>query len=194
MTTAALCTLTELKHLVTGTPAADDTLLQELLDAVEDHFVRECGRTLRPFSAAITGRVEWRDGTGDCELYLDYPVGTLTEILIGRDATDPDETLDFTDVDVLVYTAGRRRLVRTDSGSFGARNQPKIVRVTYTTAADLPTDCALAVKRVTAAIYRQKGSEDVTHESIEGYSRDLKTIAADDPIWGAAVGHQLSLA
>ena len=182
---AALLDLTELKRFIPSTPAGDDTLLQEILDETEDELVRQCGRRLRPFTAAQTDRAEKRHGNGSPVLYLDYALAEAPSVIkLGRDVSDPDETLDATDVDVVVFEIGRRTLFRTDGGIWGCANDPYVVHVTYDAAADLPLAAQAAVKRMCALVYRQRGAEDTTREQIGGYVRDLAT---SDPIWQGAL-------
>ena len=166
----------------------DAELLQALLDEVEALLVAACDRQDRPFAAAAeAARTEIHDGTGTATLWLDYPASaadTVTSLVIGRDAEDPDETVDVSDIFV---RAGSRQLRRTDGGRFGCVDDPGVVHVTYTAAADLPADAALAVKRVVAAIYWQRGSEGTSTERVGGYSAELSAVAASDPVWRAAV-------
>ncbi len=150
-------------------------------------FERLCDRAREPFSDAITARTESHDGTGGPDLWLDYPVGALTSLTIGRNVAAPDETLSVGDVDVLSVAAGERRLVRVDGGIFGELDAPRVVHATYNTAADLPEDAQLAVLRVIAQTYRQRGSEDAASESASGYARTMANLAAQDAIWLAAV-------
>ena len=173
-----------------GNPeGADSTLLESILDGVEDSFEAACNRRERPFQAAPDeARLEVRDGTGTPSLFLDYPITTLTSVTLGRNVADPDETLDIADVDVLVYETGKRRIIRTDGGTFGCLGSPRYVRVTYLPAADLPYLAALAVKRAAAAIYRQLGAEDSTSERLGTFSRELLDVFGDgDSMWRAAV-------
>lgn len=182
---AALLDLTELKRFIPGTPTGDDALLQEILDETEDQLVRQCGRRLRPFSPAQTARVEKRHGNGSTVLYLDYALAAApTSIKLGRDSSNPDETIDPTDVDAVVFELGRRTIFRTDGGIWGCLDDPYVVHVTYDAAADLPLTAQAAVKRMCALIYRQRGAEDATREQIGGYVRDL---AQSDPIWNGAL-------
>lgn len=173
-----------------GNPeGVDRTLLESILDGVEDSFEAACNRRERPFQEAPdVDRLEVRDGTGTASLFLDYPIESLTSITLGRSAASPDETLDTNDVDVLVYEAGSRRIMRTDGGTFGCVGSPRYVRVTYRPQADLPYLAALAVKRATATIFRQLGSEDSTSERLGTFSRELlEVFGENDSVWRAAV-------
>lgn len=167
--------------------SAWSSALDHLRIATIGLFERLCDRAQAPFSDAITARTESHDGTGGPELWLDYPVGALTSLKIGRSVATPDETLSVGDVDVLSVATGDRRLVRVDGGIFGDLDVPRIVHATYDTAADLPEDAQLAVLRVIAQVYRQRGSEDATSENVSGYARTMANLAAQDAIWLAAV-------
>ena len=154
-------------------------------------FERLCDRAHAPFSDAIATRVEMHDGTGGAELWLDYPVQSLTSITIGRNPAAPDESLTVGDVNVLSSAVGERRIVRVDGGEFGALDEPRIVQVTYATTDDLPADAQMAVLRVIAQTFRQRGSEDASSENVSGYARTMANLAAQDEIWLAAVrGHK----
>lgn len=162
-----------------------DELLTAMIDEVERAFLREAGRADLPFLDATTGRTEVHDGTGAAVLYLNYPVETLTTVLIGTDSGDPDETLDVDDVDVLQWLPNTRRLVRADGGLFGERWQANVVHVTYNTAADLPADARTEITRAVAALFRRRGSEGSSAERIGPYSTDFSS--AYDSGWRSAV-------
>lgn len=162
-----------------------DTLLTQLLDELEAQFEMDCGRKALPYAAAAT-RTEVFDGTGCSELYLRYPIATLTSIKIGLDVTDPDETLDVADVEVVVFGVGERRLVRTDCGIFGELGLPRCVTVVYGAGDDLPSGARLAIKRAIALVYQQRGSEDSVRETLADYSRDLQTVRGE-AFWQLAV-------
>lgn len=186
--TAVLISLTELKRFIPNTPSGDDTLLQEILDSVEETFLRDCSRRERPFSASQNAITEVHDGTGSSVLTLKYPISSIAgTVKLGRDTTDLDEELTASDVDEIVYAAGKRSVERTDGGIFGDAGSPRYVRVTYDALADLPDSPKLAMKRMCERIYRQRGAADVTRESLDGYTREL---AADDKDWKKAVEGQ----
>ena len=191
---AVLLSLADVKSFIGNVPASDDAVLQSILDSVEDLFLAECNRRERPFlaTADTSNRTEVHDGTGTRFLTLHYPISTVqANITLGRSTSDPDETLDYTDVDVLVYVAGKRTIERTDGGIWGAADTPRYVHVTYRAQADKPEGPKLAFKRVCASVYRQRGSEDVSSESLGGfYSRDLADVANSDPVWRAAVASE----
>ena len=152
-------------------------------------FERLTGRTRLPFSDAITGRVEYHDGTGSSLLMLDYPVGSLTALTIGANHSAPDETLVINDPAVLSVLAGDRAIERLDGGIFGELETTRAVKITYTTADDLPDDAKLACLRVIAQVWRQRGSEDAASETVSGYQRQMADLAAKDPLWVHAVEH-----
>lgn len=184
---ADLVELDDFKTFLQVSGSGDDALLQLLLDALEELFESECGRSETPFQAAADARLEVHDGTGSATLYLDYPIEDITSIVIGADVDDPDETLDPDDVAVVSWRAGRRRLVRVDGETWGAAGVPNCVHVTYDTLDELPATAALAIQRVGAAVYRQIGSEDVTGDRTGSYSKELAKVAESDPIWQLAV-------
>jgi hypothetical protein len=163
--------------------------LTALIDDVENTFLRECGRPDRPFGAADAARVETRDGTGCDTLYLQRDVVSLTSVLLGFDYTDPDETLDPTALDELNWRTGSARVQRLDGAFFGWAGQPNYIRVTYSAAADLPRDAAIAIQRVVAAVWRKRGSEDVSSERIGPYDNAYLAAADAEPLWQMAVRH-----
>lgn len=182
-----LVAVDELKDFLGVTGASDDQLLTDLLEHTEDLFESEVGRTPAPFAAAATARTEVHDGTGCADLYLDYPISTVTTVKLGYDSSDPVETLDSTDIDELTFGAGSRRLTRTDGGTFGLAGKRRYVHVTYNHQDDLPGNAKLAIMRVVAQVYRQRGSEDVKYENVGGYVHNLSHLIAEDPIWIRAV-------
>lgn len=181
----APATLLNFLALGEGEDGADQVVA--LAGQVEAFLANQCGRPTRPFQAKEDGRVEYQAGTGRRLLFLDYPVAALTSVLLGPDHANPSETLDVADQAALVWSVGSNELERIDGGAFGCVDQPRFVKITYNAQADLPSDAALAVLRVTAAIWRQRGAEDVTAERVGGYSADLAPVAASDPIWQAVV-------
>jgi hypothetical protein len=186
---AVLVTLAEFETFLGGTVAAESTLRQALLDDVEAMFVAECGRQHAPFSAALTNRTEKQKATGSPTLVLDYPVADLDAVVLGFNSGSPDETLDPDDTDELIWEVGKHTVTRVDGGRFGRFGDPAYCHVTYDTVADLPDDASLAVKRVAAAVYRQRGSEDASSETIGGQAVSLASVAASDPVWVAAVAN-----
>lgn len=179
----------EMKAYLGNYTAPSDTVLEQLIISLETLFLRQCGRPSRAFQAAETGRVEVKDGTGSATLWLDYPVSDLTEVLVGIDVTDPDETLDVTDVQVLAWQVGDTRVVRRDGGRFGCVGDLQFVQVTYDAQADLPQDAKAAIMRVTATMWRQMGSEDVSAERIGPYDATYLGIAEREPLWQLALAN-----
>jgi hypothetical protein len=176
-----------LQFLALGEDEAGADQAVDLAGKVETLFLAQCRRTTRPFQAAAAARTERRDGTGGSSCWLDYPIAALTSVKLGYDPATPLETLAVADPAVLVWKVGSRRLTRVDGGTFGAFGAPLWIQVVYDAGADLPTDAALPILRVTAALWRQRGAEDVTAERVGGYSADLAPIADSDPVWQMAI-------
>jgi hypothetical protein len=182
-----LVSLTDLKTFLGVTASTDDDLLTDLLEHLEALFESETGRKDAPFTAAAEDRIETLDGTGSAHVFLDYPISALVSAILGFDPSDPVETLDTTDLEIMTFTAGHRRLTRSDGGTWGIVGAPNYVQITYDTQADLPEEAQLAIKRAVGQVYRQRGSEDATSETIGAYRRDLSNLIADDPLWTRAV-------
>lgn len=182
-----LVAVDELKDFLKVTGSSDDQVLTDLLEHTEDLFESEVGRTDTQFVVASEARTEVHDGTGCADLFLDYPISDITTVKIGYDTSDPVETLDPTDIDELTFGAGSRRLTRTDGGIFGLAGRKRYVHVTYDHQDDLPGNAKLAIMRVVAQVYRQRGSEDAKYENVGGYIRSLSHLIAEDPIWQRAV-------
>lgn len=170
--------------------ASQDELLTALLEDVEALFTSEVGRSGTPFVPTndVAARTVVHDGTGSPVLFLAYPILAVSSVVLGADPAQPDEVLDPATPRQLQWAAGGRRLVRTDGGTFGLVDQPGYVRVTYQAMSDIPAVAPIAIKRVTAALYRQLGAEDSRSERLGGFSRELAAIADDDPLWRRAVG------
>jgi hypothetical protein len=182
---ADLLSVANAKTFLGLTVTTYDTLLTQLVDELEGLFESDCGRKDLPFAAAAE-QEEVRDGTGTCELFVDYPIEELTSIKLGLDPDDPDEELDVSDPTVLVYGAGKRRITRTDGGIFGYAQQPRYVHLVYDAQDDLPPSATLAIKRGIAMVFRQRGSEDALREALADYSHDLARIQTED-FWLRAV-------
>ncbi len=182
-----LVSLADLQTYLELTSGTDDDLLTDLLDHAEGLFESETGRKDTPFIAAASARSEVKDGTGSAELYLDYPISAITSISLGFDLSNFVETLNPSDPDVVVWGAGKRRIQRVDGGVFGRLDKPRYVTTVYDFQADLPEEAQLAIKRITAQVYRQRGSEDAGREQIGSYVRDLSTLVESDPLWRRAV-------
>ncbi len=165
---------------------ADEAMLSALLTQVEAAFLAAVGRTGRPFQTGTT-RTEVHDGTGDADLFLDYPVSALTTTVTLGYASPWDESLDPTDPEVLQFAAGSRRLSRVDGGTFGTEGQRRYVRVTYTSADDLPEDVVVAIVRMTAALYREAGRPESTADRVLPDGELLPAVADREPFWQLAV-------
>lgn len=194
---AFLVTLPELKDYLGDAPAsAADAVLTELLSNVQSIFESETGRSPGSYIAAGTARTEVKDGTGSCNLYLDYPVTALTSVKLGYNPSVPDETLDVSSKLVIVWSSDSRRISRTDGGRFGKPGQARYVQVVYDYGADLPESAKLAIKSVCATAYRRRGSEEVKSETVGNfYSRTMiDEISSVDPFWQTAVQNNLRVA
>lgn len=185
--TSALLPVSEVMEYLGEENDQEIPVVERLIDQIEALFLTQCGRRDRPFRAAQSARVEVHDGTGSRALVLQYPVAAVTSVLIGADPLTPDETLAVADVKVLRWAAGSATLRRVDGGTFGVAGDPRTVHVTYNAQADLPLDAQLAILRVVAACYRQRGSEDASSERMGGYSGDLARVAESEPTWQMAV-------
>lgn len=166
---------------------AADEVLESLTDQVQAIFERACGRDDRPFQGPEEGRVEIRDGSGSPALWLDYAPSAVTEILLGHDSADPDETLDADDKSVVVWGTSSRRIQRVDGHWFGALGAPRYVQVTYDAAEDLPDAAKLAVMAGVAYVWRRRGSEEASAERIGAYEtqllNDLSSNVIAEPTW-----------
>lgn len=193
---ADLVTLADFKtYLIDAPAAADDVILQALLDHVEALFESATLRTPGSYTAAATAQTAVLDGTGSSRLYLPYPIAALTSIKLGYDSASPDETLAVANKAVVVYGVGSRVITRTDGGQFGTVGQPRYVQVVYDHQGSLPEDARLAIKSVAANAYRRRGSEDVKSET-EGsfYSHTMvEDVAASDPFWKMAVAANMTM-
>jgi hypothetical protein len=187
----ALVGIEEFREFLGIEGTQDDAVLVPILEGVETWFNKECGRARVPFAPAQVGRVEHVRGTGSHTVFLDYPIASVASVTLGFDAGSPVTTLYPLTPAVVVYSVGQAYLTRIDGGWFGGFSWPSYVHVTYDTAADLPLDAALAVMRVAAAVFRQRGSEDETTSTIGGQQVSLTRAAQDDPVWQLAVANHL---
>ncbi len=173
-----------LQHLgETGDDADRDQVLTDLLTRVEGAFLAACGRSDRPFLSDTNEITEHTDGTGYNGVYAERPITSVSVVTIG-DIDAPRLTIEAS---ALLVVAGSR-LVRAKDASvqFGAVDEPGAVHITYTPAAEAPEDAKLAVLRAAAAMYLQRGAEDVRAES-EGGVRSEFASAFEDPSWQLAV-------
>jgi SPP1 family predicted phage head-tail adaptor len=134
---ADLVSLAEVKSWLGNPPSSDDSLLTDLADRVEVILEQTKRRT---FVTSANGVVVKVDGTGMPYVWLERPVGTLTNVKIGLDAASPDETLL---AGLKTVIAQGRRVYRQDGGIFprGVAN----VQVTFDAAAQLDLDAKQAV-------------------------------------------------
>lgn len=182
-----LVSLSDFKSHLGVIGSTDDGILAQYLEHTEALFESECGRKGRPFTAGAS-RTEVKDATGDADLFLDYPISTITSIKLGFDPTDPVETLDVADPLIVTFAVASRKVSRTDGGRFGVLGNPRYVQVVYAHQDELPEEAKMAVKSVAAIAYRRRGSEDSVEEAVGGFSRTLlEDIAESDPFWQRAV-------
>jgi hypothetical protein len=186
-----LVTYDEQREFLDIPSGKDKQLIEDLIAETVTLFEKEVGRSAAPYVGAQTGRVEIHQASaGSNTLTLDYPIATVTSIVVGRDVALPDETILPADPTTVVWRAGERELVRVDGG-YWRRWSPAWVKVVYNTLADQPADVKLAVKRVTAAIYRQRGAEGLSTAARGSLSVSVTAgfamIADNDPIWNFAV-------
>ena len=166
----------------------DDTLLTDLLEHAEGVFESDAGRKDTPFTAVASARSEVRDGTGTRHIDLDYDISDVASISLGFDSSDFVETLNPDDADKVVWGTSQRRISRVDGGRFGSADWPRYITVVYDHEADLPEDAQIAVKRLVAEVYRQRGSEEASREQIGTYIRSMGTVTSRfDKHWTVAV-------
>lgn len=130
----------------------------------------------------------------------------VTSIKLGRSFATPDETLDPTDPEQVMYKVGGTELLRTDGGYWdrstggllswaagGRMNEgltpngpPTMVQVVYTTQDFRPPEAQLAVVLAVAALYNQRGNEGLKSESLGQYSYTLANLTAEEGPVGKA--------
>lgn len=186
---SALVPLETAKEFLGISSTDSDDVLGVLIESAEEELLRALGRWPdRSFAKATTGRDEWYAGTGSPVLALRYPVAALTlPVTLGRDTAAPDETLDPTDVDQLVFSTGGRYVHRTDGGVWGEPGAPHAVRVRYDSGDDVPGLARLAVLRRVAALYRETGRPEATSERAVEDTADLPLATDRDSVWENAV-------
>lgn len=193
--------------------AAQEDLLELLLEGAEGLFEAETDRSDTPFRTAQTARVEIQEAVTGPKLWLDYPIAAVTAIALGVDVANPSETLDATVATQVVWRVGQRILTRTDGGLWSASGggavlswarggplvpddvepRPSFVQVTYNAQAELPADATFAVLRLATQLYRQQGTEGIASEQLDKYAVTYTSAAtfADaarkDPAWAVAV-------
>lgn len=170
------------KYLGDDSPEGQGDVTAHILTRVEDLLERETGRTFVE-SGSVTE--EPQDGTGMDYLYLDRPVTSLTEVLVGYDPNDPDETLDTFPDDVQVDGTHTFRIVRRDGGVFpsGSAN----IHVTYDHDAYTPEVAKQAVLEAAAYLYRRRGKEHQAGASVGEFgSMQLVALFSKLPMWTRA--------
>lgn len=182
---AALVTLGDFKTYLKYTKTDQDTLLQAILDAVEEHLENETDQVFQA-SGAVTD--ELRSGDGTKVLYLRRPASAITNIKVSAlsDASNPQETIPA--ADVKIDPENGRRVVRVQNGVF--RRGTFNLFATYTAAANLPKIATEAVKEGGAMVYRLRGSEHVISESLGelgSHVLEVERRFGRLPMWDAAV-------
>jgi hypothetical protein len=143
--------------------------IMRLAEAVELHVARRMGT----YTFGENTRVDYAvDATGLEYIHLpDAPITAVTAIKIGRDSSNPVNTLDPTDPDVVVWYA-YGKIERTDGGKFGTyKREKKYILVSYTagwTADSLPEDVRLGLKLLVGYLWRSRGREAVKNELLSG--------------------------
>lgn len=178
-----LVSLSDFKaHLGDTNPDETDAFLTDLLDDTEELLEEKTNRSFHGSSS--TGVTEVHDGNGRDWVYVDRPVDTLTEIKIGFDPADPDETLDEIPDDI--QSVGNRKVMRRDGGVFpeGEGN----LHVTYDAGAYTPGIARRAVLTAAAYFYRRRGREHVSGESVGEFgSVQMAALFGKVPEWNEAV-------
>lgn len=174
VTAAEVCAHLKLE----GTDTARDALLTSLSERIEAAFLAQAGRADRPFLPAEDEPItEHVDGTGGTAVFSRRPIGALTSVAVnGRTIVAAD----------LSYRVGNTMIRSKDGTVFGGYEEPDAVTIIYTPAAEKPFDAHLAILRAIAAVYLQRGAEDVRAES-EGGIRSEFAAAFEDPVWRCAV-------
>jgi hypothetical protein len=178
---ADLLTLDDLKSYLGNQDSDHDAFLDLMLDVVETMLE---GKTGQNFAAGGAVTDEPQDGKGTPWLYLDRPPSAVSAIKVGQDVSDPDDTIDVADI---VVDQANSRLIYLNSRIFpkGIRN----IFVTYTAAENLPALAKAAVMEGTTYLYRRRGREHITGESLG----ELGTINLMNarlerlPVWQAAI-------
>jgi hypothetical protein len=151
---------------------ADEMFLMRRAEAIESHV----NKFLAGYRIGQVSRTDQTvDGTGTKTLASpEAPLTALTAIKLGYDKTDPDDTLDPTDVNYIVFTPAGR-ITRTDGGTFPRKEQ--CVHLTYTagwTEDTIPPEVTDAVSVWIAYMYRSRGAEaskSETHAGVYTHTR-----------------------
>lgn len=163
-----------------GGDVDDPNTLQSVLTAAEDLLERATGQV---FAEGATVTDEKRNGNGLKTLRLARIVASITTVKVGHDSADPDTTLTSDDV---VFDG--QRIVRIDGGvfPFGTAN----VHVTYEAADNLPEIAKMAVLEGAAFLWRRRGREHVTSETVGEFGAiSVSAQLRRQPAWSAALSH-----
>lgn len=145
---------------------SDKPTLLRLAASVEDQIEK----TLSGYKFSnVTYTDQAYDGTGTDSIILpNAPITTLTSIKIGRDSTNPSETLDPTDPDVVVwYDYGL--VSRTDGYTFPRKR--KYCLFSYKagwTKDTVSSQMKTALLSTVAYYFRSRGREAVRNELLSG--------------------------
>lgn len=159
-----------------------DDYLTSVLDRVEDMLERATNRT---FHASGTATEETHDGNGEAYLYLDRPIESLTDVKVGDDPNDPDETLDTIPDDIQASGSMDRKLLRRDGGVWprGMDN----VHVTYDYAAYQPDVAKQALLEGATFLLRRRGSEHAASTTVGEFgSTEYAALFDRLPAWERA--------
>lgn len=180
-------TLAELKTYLRYNKTDQDTPLQAILDAVEDHLEDETGQV---FAASGTVTDEKRSGRGTNVLYLRRPATSITTIKVSP-IGDVSTTETIPVADVAIDPENARRIIRNQNGGFPtARANVFNLFWTYAAAANLPNIAKEAVKEAAALVYRLRGSEHVISESLGDLGSQVLEVERRFgrlPMWDAAI-------
>lgn len=188
---ATLVTLSEFKDHIGNTTALDfsnqtdaDSYMNDLLDRVEDMLERATNRT---FHASGTATEETHDGNGRAYIYVDRPISSLTEVKVGDDPNDADETLDTIPDDIQADGRVDRKLLRRDGGVWprGTAN----IHVTYDYDSYQPTVAEQALLEGAAFLLRRRGKEHASSTTVGEFgSTQYAALFERLPAWERAVG------
>ncbi len=161
-----------------------EAAITPLLTRVEALFLAACGRGDRPFLESAEGPItESVDGTGSNAVFTAYPIASIVQVTLG-DVDDPRQTIAAS---ALAITVGRCQVRAKDTSIvFGTLDEPNAVHITYTPQTESPEDARQAILRAAAALYLQRGAEDVKAESEGGVRSDFAS-PFEDASWHLAV-------
>jgi hypothetical protein len=175
--------------------STDEALLEQLLDRATTIFETAVNRADSPFGSGRTGLIEIYEGQGSRRLVLNYPIKAVTSVVIGRDLSAPEVTLDVTDPLVVMFRG--RELLRNDGlGWKLPSHHPSFVKIVYNSLDDVPTDATEAVLSLAGMMYQRVGIEGLKSETLDNYSASFLTQTDFDtevPGWTLAVEHHKRL-